>query len=92
MQVATIVDAPKVSVAQYDQIMDEMGDRIADQALMHFVHKHGDGIRIIEVWPSREVWDEHIAIMRAMAEATGLEFDVEVVPVHRHFSKHQPHK
>lgn len=93
MKIAVVIDASTLTIEQYDEMMDRVADRLADKSLMHFAHKHGNGVRIIEIWPSQEVFDEHVEFMKGMIAGAGLDFpEFEVVPVHRHFHKHHPHK
>ena len=92
MPIALIADVPGMTTELYDQMMDnEIGDHVADKALMHFSHKHGDGLRMVEIWPTREAAEEFLAKVLPMMEPHGIKPVIDLVPVHRHFHKHHPH-
>jgi hypothetical protein len=47
------------TLAQYDQVMEAMalGDSAPDGALFHWVAATGDGIKVVDVWESKEQFD-----------------------------------
>ncbi len=92
MSVAVIGTVPKMTIQQYDEIMDQVADHMWENAHMHFVHKHGDGLRMIEIWPSQEKLDEFLGMVKPWLAKTGLEAKIEMVPVHNHFHRHKAHK
>jgi hypothetical protein len=92
MPVAVIGTVPKMTIEHYDAIMERVSDHMWENALMHFAHRHGDGFRMVEIWPSQEKLDEFLGMIKPWLEKSGLNAEIEIVPVHNHFHKHKPHK
>jgi hypothetical protein len=92
MPVAVIATIPKMTVAHYDEIMDQVEDHMGAHALMPFSHRHGDGFRMVEIWPSQEKLDEFLGMVKPWLAKTGLKPEIEILEVHRHFHKHVAHK
>jgi hypothetical protein len=61
MAVAVILDFPGATLEQYDQVLDLMGLTKGGAgppgALFHWATKSDDGIRVVDVWESREAFD-----------------------------------
>ena len=61
MAVAVILDFEGATLDQYDQVIERMGlepgGDVPDGALFHWVTATDDGIRVVDVWESREVFD-----------------------------------
>jgi len=60
--VAVQLDFPGVTLEQYDQAIERMGMLRGGPAsrgeLFHWVAKTDDGIRVIDVWESREAYEK----------------------------------
>ena len=61
MAIGVVLEFPGGTLEQYDQVMVKMGlTEGADPpegAIFHWVTKTGDGIRVTDVWESRETFD-----------------------------------
>ncbi len=61
MAVAVILDFPGATLEQYDQVVELMGFTKggpgAPGGLFHWVTKTDDGIRVVDVWESRETFE-----------------------------------
>ena len=61
MAVAVILDFPGATLEQYDQVVELMGftkgGAGAPGGLFHWVTKADDGIRVVDVWESREIFE-----------------------------------
>ena len=61
MAVAVILDFPGATLEQYDQVVELMGFTKggvgAPGGLFHWVTKTDDGIRVVDVWESREIFE-----------------------------------
>lgn len=61
MAVGVILDFPGGTLEQYDQVIDKMGFTKGGPgppgALFHWVTKTDDGIRVVDVWESREQFE-----------------------------------
>ena len=61
MPVAIIMDFPGATLEQYDQILDKMGlteGSTPPNAIFHWVTATDDGIRVVDVWETREAYDQ----------------------------------
>jgi len=57
--VAVIMDFVPMAVTEYEQMVDRLKMQRRDQptrALFHWYRVHPDGIRVIEIWPSRSAF------------------------------------
>lgn len=65
MPIAVQQDFPQGSLAQYDEVVTKMGFRPggpgAPGGLFHWVTKTDDGIRVVDVWESREQFEKFAA-------------------------------
>ena len=65
MAIGVIQDFPGGSLAQYDEVIQKMGFRPggpgAPGGLFHWVTKTNDGIRVVDVWESREQFEKFAA-------------------------------
>ena len=65
MAIGIQMDFPGATVAQYDQVIQKMGFRPggpgAPGGLFHWVAKTDDGIRVVDVWESREQFEKFSA-------------------------------
>jgi hypothetical protein len=66
MTVAVIQDFEGATLQQYDQIIEKMGitpgGKHSDPGcLFHWVTKTNDGLRVVDVWKTREQFDKFIA-------------------------------
>ena len=61
MAIAVQLDFPGGTLEQYDQVIEKMGFEKegtgGNGGLFHWVRKTDDGIRVIDVWESREAFD-----------------------------------
>ena len=93
MAVAVEMDFPGAPLEQYDQVLDKMGlaPRGAGPAgaISHWVAKTDDGIRIVDVWESKERYgqfaEEQIAPY-AMEAGFPNEPQVHFYEVHNYFT------
>ena len=62
MAVAVVLDFEGATLDQYDQVIDKMGftpgGKGAPGGLFHWVAATDDGIRVVDVWESREQFDQ----------------------------------
>ena len=62
MAIAVQLDFAGSTLAQYDQVIQKMGFRPggtgAPDLLSHWVTKTADGIRVTDVWKSKEAFEE----------------------------------
>ncbi|HEY3116614.1 MAG TPA: hypothetical protein VGK54_07735 [Chloroflexota bacterium] len=62
MAIAVVLDFKGATLAQYDQVIQKMGFRSggpgAPGGISHWVTKTSDGIRVTDVWESREIFDK----------------------------------
>ena len=61
MAVAIEMKFSGATLEQYDQVIDLMGltsGNLPPGAISHWVSKTDDGLRIVDVWESREVFDQ----------------------------------
>jgi hypothetical protein len=62
MTVAVVMDFEGVTLGQYDQTMEIMGlEGNPEGALFHWVTATDDGIRVVDVWESREQFEAFAA-------------------------------
>jgi hypothetical protein len=65
MAVAIDMDFKGATVEQYDKVLELMGlthgGPAAPHALFHWVTKTDDGIRVVDVWDSKEAFDTYAA-------------------------------
>jgi len=65
MAIGVQQDFPGGTLAQYDEVVKKMGFRPggtgAPGGLFHWVTKTADGIRVIDVWESREQFEKFAA-------------------------------
>ena len=63
MAVAVQLDFKGTTLDQYDQVIEKMGFRPegpgAPGGLSHWVTKTDDGIRVVDVWETREIFDRY---------------------------------
>jgi hypothetical protein len=61
MAIAAILDFPGGTLEQYDQVIDAMGLKPGGDgppgAIFHWVARTDDGIRVVDVWETREHFD-----------------------------------
>ena len=61
MAVGVVLDFEDGTLDQYDQVMEKMGltggDEIPEGALFHWVTETDNGIRVTDVWESREQFE-----------------------------------
>lgn len=57
--VGVIMDFPGGTLDQYDDVIEKMGlgGRAPENAHFHWVTETDDGIRVIDVWETREAFD-----------------------------------
>lgn len=61
MAVAIVMDWAEGSLEQYDEVIGKMGFEHggtgAPGGMFHWVAKNGDGIRVVDVWETREQFE-----------------------------------
>jgi hypothetical protein len=61
MAVAIVMDWAEGTLEQYDEIIGKMGFEPGGtgppSSVFHWVAKNGDGIRVVDVWETREAFD-----------------------------------
>lgn len=62
MTISMIQDHKRATLEQYDQVIEKMGFTKGGEhlpgCLFHWVTKTDDGIRIVDVWESRQQFDQ----------------------------------
>jgi hypothetical protein len=62
MAIAIQLDFPGTTLDQYDEVIKRMGlsggQSTPPNALFHWVTKTDEGIRVVDVWESREAFDK----------------------------------
>jgi hypothetical protein len=60
MAVALILDFKGATLDQYDQVIKDMdlGGKVAPGAISHWAAATDDGLRVVDVWESREQFDQ----------------------------------
>jgi len=93
MAVAVQLDFKGVTLEQYDQAMERMGllpgGPSAREELFHCVMKTDDGFRIIDVWESREAFEQFLeARIRPVAPEVGVSEppEIQFFEVHNYFA------
>ena len=62
MPVAVEMTFPGATLDQYDQVMGLMAlEQVPDGALFHWVAQTGDGLKVVDVWETREAFDAFAA-------------------------------
>ncbi len=65
MAVAVEMNFRGATIEQYDEILGKMGltpgGATAPGAISHWVAKTDDGVRVVDVWETREAYDQHAA-------------------------------
>jgi hypothetical protein len=65
MAIGVQQDFPGATLAQYDQVIQKMGFRPggpgAPGGIFHWVTKTDTGIRVVDVWESREQFEKFVA-------------------------------
>ena len=63
MAVAVEMNFRGATMEQYDQILQKMGltpaGKTPPEAISHWVAKTDDGMRVVDVWESREAYDSY---------------------------------
>jgi len=59
MAVAVIMDFSGATLDQYDEVIEKMdlGGRVPENAHFHWVAPADDGMRVVDVWETREAFD-----------------------------------
>ena len=60
MAVAVVMDFKDATLDEYDQVIEKMGltdGSTPTGAISHWVAKTDDGIRVVDVWETKEVFD-----------------------------------
>jgi hypothetical protein len=62
MAVAVVLEFDDATLDQYDQVMEGMGlssgDEMPNGGLFHWVMETGNGIRVTDVWETREQFEQ----------------------------------
>ena len=94
MAVAIVMDFEGATLDQYDQILEKMGltpgGGTPPGAIFHWVTATDDGIRVVDVWETQEVFDQFAAEQIGPYSAeVGIEGppDMTVHQVHNHLAQ-----
>ena len=94
MPVAVEANFTDLTPEVYERIMDELEEDNTRGAVSHFIHPYGEGrpgMRIIEVWDSREHLDQFLQRALPVVQRMGLQPPtLEFFEVYRHHHKHRP--
>lgn len=91
MAVAVVLDFKGATLDQYDQVMDGMGLRgggeLPPGGVFHWVTATDDGIRVTDVWESREQFEDFASsTIGPQTRAAGIEAPPQITfhEVHNH--------
>ncbi len=91
--VAVQLDFKGGTLDQYDQAVERLGflpgGPSAPEQLFHWVTKTDDGFRVVDVWQSREAFEQFLSTrMRVVAAEVGQAFppDLTFFEVHNYFA------
>ncbi len=91
MAVAVQIDVPGVTVEQYDLAVEFagflQGGPLPSGGLFHWVAKTDTGIRIVNVWASRELFDTFAETQAAIIEEIGVNpasLEIQFFDVHNY--------
>lgn len=96
MAIAAILEFPEATLKQYDEVLRKLhstpGGLDTAGRLFHWVARTGPGIRITDVWESREQFEAYYRDQVAPVAADGgLHFgDVTIVEVHNYLAAGPP--
>jgi len=93
MAVGVQLDFRGATLDQYDGALERMGllrgGPSLPRELFHWVTKTDDGIRVIDVWETREAFEQFVeAKLRTVAPEVGLPFppEMQFFDVHNYFA------
>ena len=92
MAVAIEMDFKGATIDQYDQVIDNMGltgGSTPPGAISHWVAKTDDGIRVVDVWETKDVFDRFAADqIGPYTREAGMseEPEIRVYDVHNHLT------
>ena len=94
MAIGVQMEFPGATLAQYDQVIQKMGFRLggpgAPGGLFHWVTKTDAGIRVVDVWESREQYEKFSAErVRPLSAQVGITESPKVTffEVHNYLTK-----
>ena len=92
MAIAVQIDVPGGTLQQYDEAIEIAGflpgGPLPEGGLFHWVTKTDDGIRIVNVWSSRETFEDFSKTQADILEQIGVDpstLNVEFFEVHNYF-------
>jgi len=91
MAIGVQLDFRGATLEQYDQVVETLGflpgGPAPPEALFHWVTQTGDGIRIIDVWTSREEFERFAGdkIVPGFREVGVSSPEVQFIEVHNYF-------
>jgi hypothetical protein len=93
MAIAIQIDIPGLTLERYDEAVEIAGflpgGPASPGALFHWVAKANDGIRIVNVWESRDRYDHFAPRQAEILQEIGVDLDsirVEFFEVHNYLS------
>ena len=93
MTVGVQIDFKGATLEQYDQAIERMGllpgGPSMPRELFHWVTKTDDGFRVIDVWESREAFEQFLeGKLRLVAPDVGVDFppEIQYFEVHNYFA------
>jgi hypothetical protein len=93
MAIAVQIDIDGGTLHQYDEAIEMagyiLGRPLPEGGLFHWVAKTGDGIRVVNVWASRGLFDAYAETLAPVLSEVGVDpstLRVEFFEVHNYFA------
>ena len=93
MAIAVQIDIAGGTLRQYDEAIEAagflLGGPLPEGGLFHWVAETGDGIRVVNVWSSRQTFDEYADALTPVLSEVGIDasaLSVEFLAVHNYFA------
>ena len=93
MAVAVQIDVPDVTIEQYDLAIEVAGflrgGPLPSGGLFHWVAKTDTGVRIVNVWATRELFEEFAETQAAIMREIGVDpgsLEIQFFDVHNYLS------
>jgi hypothetical protein len=93
MAIVVQIDVPGITLERYDEAIEVAGflpgGPLPAGGLFHWVAKTDDGIRIVNVWASRELFDKFAETQAAIIKEIGVNpasLEMQFLDVHNYLS------
>jgi|HubBroStandDraft_4_1064222.scaffolds.fasta_scaffold657336_2 hypothetical protein len=93
MAIAVQIDVPGITLEQYDEAIEFAGflpgGPLPAGGLFHWIAKTDTGIRMVNVWASRELFDEFAETQAAIIKEIGVNpgsLEVQFLDLHNYLS------